>query len=135
MHELEKGVTRVERVYAPFVPIFDGMALVHMVKCTGLTYNQFADDLLKLVVAKSCGSKQIDVVLDLYRENSIKNAKEEIAQLVNSVQCHHCLHQDHTMGHFSIKQQKQIAVDSIFGIKVEKSMFSNWRIEVVCFLR
>ena len=53
----------------------------------------------------------------------------------NSVQCHHWLHWDHNMGHFSIKQQKQIAVDSIFGIKVEKSMFSNWRIEVVCFLR
>ena len=75
MHKLEKGVTSVERVDAPFVPIFDGMALVRMVKCTGLTYNQFADDLLKLVVAKSCRSKQMDVVFDVYRENSIKNAE------------------------------------------------------------
>ena len=32
MHELEKGVTKVERVDAPFVPIFDGMALVRMVE-------------------------------------------------------------------------------------------------------
>ena len=54
---------------------FDGMALVRMVKGTGLTYNQFADDLLKLVVAKSCGSKRMDVVFDVYRENSIKNAE------------------------------------------------------------
>ena len=38
------------------------------------------------------------------------------------------------MGHFSIKYQKQIVVDSIFGIKMKKSMFTNWRIEVVCFL-
>ena len=76
MHELEKGATSVERVDAPFVSIFDGMALVRMVKCTGLTYNQFADDLLKLVVAKSCGSKRMDVALDVYRENSIKNAEK-----------------------------------------------------------
>ena len=75
MHELEKGVTRVERVDASFIPIFDGMALVPMVKRTGLAYNQFADDLLKLVVAKSCGSKWMDVVFDVYWENSIKNAK------------------------------------------------------------
>ena len=75
MHELEKGVIRVERVGAPFVPIFDGMAQVRMVKCTGLTYNQFPDDLLKLVVAKSCGSERMDVVFGVYRENSIKNAE------------------------------------------------------------
>ena len=39
MYELEKGVTRVERVDATFVPIFYGMVLVFMVKCIGLTYN------------------------------------------------------------------------------------------------
>ena len=74
MHELEKGVTRVERVDAPIVPIFDIMALVCMVKCTALTYNQFADDLLKLVVTKRCGSKWMNVVFDVYRENSLKNS-------------------------------------------------------------
>ena len=74
MHELEKGVTRVERVDAPIVPIFDRMALVCMVKCTGLTYNQFADDLLKLLVNKRCGSKWMDVVFDVCWENSLKNS-------------------------------------------------------------
>ena len=64
MRELEKGVTSVERVDSP------------LIKCTGLTYNQFADDLLKLVVAKSCGSKRMDVALDVYGENSIKNAEK-----------------------------------------------------------
>ena len=69
MHELEKGVTRVEQIDASFVPVFDGMTIVHMVKCTGLTFNQFADDLLKLVIAKSCGSKRMDVVFGVYWEN------------------------------------------------------------------
>ena len=120
MHELEKGVTKVERVDAPFVPIFDGMALVRMVKCTGLTYNQFVHDLLKLVVAKSYESKRMDVVFDVYRENSIPNAERgnrstgqiQFSVITGSAKI--------TMRHFSIKQQKQIAVDSIFGIKVEK---------------
>ena len=39
------------------------------------TYNQFPDDLLKLVVAKSCGSERMDMVFGVYRENSMKNAK------------------------------------------------------------
>ena len=52
MHELEKGVTTVDRVPISCVPIFDGMALVRMIQCTGLTYNEFADDLLKFVVAR-----------------------------------------------------------------------------------
>ena len=34
------------------------------------------DDLLKLVVAKKCGSTRIDVVLDVYQENIIKNAEK-----------------------------------------------------------
>ena len=75
MHELEKGVTTVDSIFIPFVPIFDGMALVRMIKCTGLTYNEFADDLLKFVVARSSGSKCIDIVFDVYYKNSIKNAE------------------------------------------------------------
>ena len=75
IHEMEKGSTNVDHIDGPFVPIFDGMALVRMVKCTGLTYNEFADDLLKFMVAKSLGSKQIDVVFNVYYENSIKNAE------------------------------------------------------------
>ena len=82
MHELEKGVTRVERVDAPFVPIFDGMALVRIVKCTGLTCNQFVDDLLKLVVDKSCRSKRMTWCLMCSGRIQSKMLKEEIDQLV-----------------------------------------------------
>ena len=92
MHELEKGVTRVEQVDAPFVPIFDGMTLVRMVKCTGLTFNKFADDLLKLVVAKSCGSKRMDEVFGVYWENfNQKFRKRKSLSWSNSVQFHHWL--------------------------------------------
>ena len=82
MHELEKGATSVKRIDAPFIPIFGGMALVCMVKCTGLRYNQFADDLLKLVVAKSCGQSGWTWCLMCTGRIQSKMLKEEIAQLV-----------------------------------------------------
>ena len=40
-----------------------------------MTYNEFADLLLKSVVAKSYGSNRIDVVFDVYHDHSIKNAE------------------------------------------------------------
>lgn len=75
MHELEKGNTAVDQIPTPFSPIFDGMALVRKFKSTGLTYNEFADDLLKYAVSCSPGAKRVDIVFDVYRENSIKNAE------------------------------------------------------------
>ena len=75
MHELEKGMTSSDSVPKPFVSIFDGMALVRKFSCAGLTYNEFADDLLKYAVASSLGSKLMDIVFDVYRESSMKNAE------------------------------------------------------------
>ena len=65
------------------VSIFDGIPLVPIFKCTGLTYNEFTDGLLKYVVVRRSGSKRIDSVFDVYYENSIKMLKEEIALLVS----------------------------------------------------
>ena len=75
MHELEKGMTSSDSVPKPFVSIFDGMALVRKFSCAGLTYNEFADDLLKFAVASSLGSKRINIVFDVYCESPIKNAE------------------------------------------------------------
>ena len=57
MHELEKGVTTADSVPIPFVSIIDGVALVRMFNCTGLTCKEFPDDLFKFAVARSCVSK------------------------------------------------------------------------------
>ena len=58
-------------VFYTLVSVFDGMALVWMFKCTDHTYNKFVDDLLKFAVEKMTGSKCIDIVFDVYYENSI----------------------------------------------------------------
>ena len=74
MHEPEKGVTTTVSVPRPFVSISNGMVLFRMFKCIGLIYNKFADDILKFAVARRSGSKRIDIVFDVYYENSIKAA-------------------------------------------------------------
>ena len=72
MHEPEKGVTTTVSVPIPFVSISNGMVLFRMFKCIGLIYNKFVDDILKFAVARRSGSKRIDIVFDVYYENSIK---------------------------------------------------------------
>ena len=73
MLELEKGLTTTVSVLIPFFSIFDGMVLVEIFKCTDLTYNEFADDILKFAVSRRSGSKRIDIAFDVYYEISIKN--------------------------------------------------------------
>ena len=51
------------------------MALVQMIKPSGMTYASLADELLKAVLARNKTAVKTDVVFDVYRENSIKNAE------------------------------------------------------------
>ena len=49
MHELERGITFVDTIPKPFASAIDGMALVHQTNYIGLTYNEFADNILTLI--------------------------------------------------------------------------------------
>ena len=53
------------------------MALVRKVRNAGLTFDQFADDVLKCAISKIYGTSMVDVVFDVYRENFIKDAERE----------------------------------------------------------
>ena len=60
------------------------MALVRKVKNTGFTYDEFTDELLKCAVVSCTGTTQVDIVFDVYLEDSIKNAergKREVGKL------------------------------------------------------
>ena len=46
-----------------------------MFKCFGLTYNEFSDDLLQFAVVWRSGWNIVDIVFDVYYENSITNAE------------------------------------------------------------
>ena len=75
MHQLEKGSASVDRIPKPFATIIDGMALIRKVKHVEHTFDSYADKLLKAAVLSSTGASRIDIVFDVYREKSIKNAE------------------------------------------------------------
>ena len=75
MHHLEKGVSLQQSVKKPFAAVIDGMALVRKNKPTGHTYDSYADHLLSAAIATSSNASRIDIVFDVYRENSIKDAE------------------------------------------------------------
>ena len=64
------------------------MTFVPMFKCTGHTYNEFSDDLLKFAVARKSGSKHVDIVFNVYYENSIKSAERENRSAVQNLLAH-----------------------------------------------
>ena len=53
--------------------INDGMAAVRQLKASGLTYKEFAEKLHKSVIKIVKNAKRIDVVFDVYLDNSIKD--------------------------------------------------------------
>ena len=75
IHKLEKGPTCVDVTLAPVATIIDGMAMARKIKNSGLTFTEFADQLLKFVVSSTSHSSRIDIVFDVYRKSSIKNAE------------------------------------------------------------
>ena len=52
------------------------MALIQMIKLSGTTYAKLADELLKAVLARNQKAVKTDVVFDVYRERSIRNAEQ-----------------------------------------------------------
>ena len=75
MHHIEKGATHLQRVQKPFAAVIDGMALVRKVKPSGHTYDSYADEVLKAAILTSGEAARIDIVFDVYRKQSIKNAE------------------------------------------------------------
>ena len=57
--------------------MIDAMALVQRLKGDHKTFAEVAESLLCLVLHEGSNSKRIDVVVDVYKENSIKNAERE----------------------------------------------------------
>ena len=75
MHDIEKNAEPNEGVQSITCTVIDGMALVRKIKTAGLTYEEFALKLLNTVLSSSSSSTRVDVVFDVYRQISIKNAE------------------------------------------------------------
>ncbi|KAJ8390648.1 hypothetical protein AAFF_G00102540 [Aldrovandia affinis] len=73
--ELEKQVLPAETIPGPSATIIDGMSLVQKMKGNDQTFSQRAASALTQILHEGARSQRIDVVFDVYQEDSIKNAK------------------------------------------------------------
>ena len=72
--QLERRITVSEKYRENATSIFDGMAVLQKLKIpSGATFHVVAERVFELVT--STGSRCVDVVLDVYREVSIKNVE------------------------------------------------------------
>ncbi|KAG0693191.1 hypothetical protein GWK47_027597 [Chionoecetes opilio] len=73
--ELERNVYPAEVIPEPSATIIDGMSLVQKLKGNDNTFSQLAGTALSHVVHEGAKSRRIDVVFDVYKETSIKDAE------------------------------------------------------------
>ena len=73
--ELEKQVLPAENIPMLSATIIDGMSLVQKMKSNDRTFSQLAESALIQILHEGARSEIIDVVFDVYREDSIKNAE------------------------------------------------------------
>ena len=73
--ELEKDTTYVNSFPKSSCSILDRMALVRKVKCVELTFDKAADEIFNAALSSANGSTRIDIVFDIYTDESIKNVE------------------------------------------------------------
>ena len=73
--ELERNVSPAEVIPEPSATIIDGMSLVQKLKGNDKTFSQLARTALSHAVHEGGKSRRIDVVFDVYKETSIKDAE------------------------------------------------------------
>lgn len=71
--ELQKNVSVAEVIPQPSATIVDGMALVQRTKGDQKTFGQVASSILASALHEGSHSQRIDIVFDVYKEQSIKN--------------------------------------------------------------
>ena len=73
--ELERNVSPAEDIPDPSTCTIDGMSLVQKMNGNNNTFAQLAENVMSLVLHEGSQSHRIDVVFNVYRETSIKNAE------------------------------------------------------------
>ena len=74
-NHLQKDTTAAEVIPEPCASIVDGMAQVQKIKGDHKTFGEVSISIFNTILHECSKSKRIDVVFDVYREESIKNAE------------------------------------------------------------
>ena len=70
-------MTAADVIPQPCARIIDGMAMVQKIRGDQNTFAEVADSMMSMVLHEGTDSQRIDVVFDVYRDSSIKNAERE----------------------------------------------------------
>ena len=73
--ELERNFSAAEDISDRSTCIIDGMSLVQKMNSNNKTFAQLAESVMSLVLHDGSQSHRIEVVFDVYRDTSIKNAE------------------------------------------------------------
>ena len=73
--ELEKSASPAEVIPEPSATVIDGMSIVQKMKGNDKTFSQLAESVLCHILHEGANSQRINVVFDVYREMSIKDAE------------------------------------------------------------
>ena len=122
LHGLEKGVLPCDSYPDNSCTILDGMALVQRAKVAGCTFQKLASQLFESILAAGCKSGRIDVVFDVYRRVSIKNA-ERLKRATDSVVF------KQIMANQPIKQWNSFLSSSENKTELIKFLVSEWKKE------
>ena len=75
LHKLKQDVEPVSDLLIGCAILMDGMALFRQIKTTKMTYSKFATVLLKKVLSIGRDSNRIDVLFDVYLDNSVNDVE------------------------------------------------------------
>ena len=75
--ELQRSAPVADVIPQPSACMIDGMALLQRLKGDHKTFSEVAESLMDIVLHEGSSSQRIDVVFDVYKEDSIKNAERE----------------------------------------------------------
>ena len=70
-------MTAADMIPQPCGRIFDEMIMLQKMRGDQKTFAELADSMMSMVLHEGTDSQRIDVVFDVYRNNSIKNHKRE----------------------------------------------------------
>ena len=74
---IESRVAPAESIPLPSACIIDGMSLVNKIRGDNRTFGDIAESIFMIAIQSGNASSRIDIVFDVYKDNSIKTAERE----------------------------------------------------------
>ena len=121
--KLETNVPPANEIPRPSACIIDGMSLIQKMKGDNLTFEKLSDQLFYNVLGTSAASERVDIVLDVYKQLSIKDIEislrgsEEGIRFTNILPYH------------KIQHWRRLLKCSVSKMKLIVFMVQQWRLE------